>query len=509
MSDPTIGRTEQEQIERGYPFIVRRNPQPIPAAAIDAQPAACALINLEWLAHIVGAIEAINQPDAWQGTDEEIYQAQQQLEALAAAFSTICDMAEGATVQFRQTDCTLEMSTDNGQTWTMIFNAGCATPVIVWNQDTGELTVDGEVVVNSETIINNTIIVNDTEELQPTGLDKRCDVASYYADLMLPSLMAEMVTSAEQSSTNVDAISSLIGFAVAVTGFIFTPATGGASAAAALAWIFGGLAVAETGAELGALIINADPVAMEAEMTPQFWQDVKCKIYCVLPSTGIVDLQVQQDIADEVETLAPAYPATIPLLSESIRSFTPEAIGKFNIFGALYDGSNCDLCACGPWQHDILDEPWLTKYVELVGTTYYDIPSETMRDSAATLNNDRIEFIVDLSKTPAIITQFRGLAQSQKMGGQGDAGDKFLSVSAWDSNGGTWVEVWNKEVSPFGSNALPNNELILPSPTIKLKVEMDGWGVNATGNPTRVHGFGLWGVGVDVIGIEKQEMNNP
>lgn len=512
MSELVGGRTDYELIARGYPFIVRRTPQPIPTAAIDAQPAACALINLEWLAHIAGAIEALNQPDAWQGTDEEIYNAQQQLEQLAAAFSTICEMSQGANVQFRQTDCTLEVSEDGGQTWTEIFNAGCAKTVITYNPDTGYIEADGEPVVNGDTIINNTIIVNDTSEITPNGLNKRCDMASYYADLMLPSHMAQIVQTIEQTGNNKEALSSLIGFAVALTGLIFMPFTGGASGAAALAWVFGAFTVAETLGELSALVADADAAAVNNDMTTQFWQDVKCKIYCVLPNDGIVSQAIQAQIADEVQTLAASYPNAIPLLAESIRQFSPEAIGRFNIFGALYDGSNCDLCACGAWVHAIHAFPYNTKYANLLGTTAH-YPEGAFYDSAQTVRSGFVQVEIDLSKTPAWITGINAVATTYK--DPGDPSDYgYAKAEIWDESAQAWQQVYSSGLSAFGADVFRNMNGGLPGQplpviTTKVRFELLAWGINsnnAWGN-NMIQGITLYGAGIDVFQLELDEYN--
>lgn len=514
MSELVGGRTDYELMARGYPFIVRRNPQPIPAAAIDAQPAACALINLEWLAHIAGAIEALNQPDAWQGTDEEIYNAQQQLEQLAAAFSTICEMSQGANVQFRQTDCTLEVSEDGGATWTEIFNAGCAKTVITYNPDTGYIEADGEPVVSGDTIINNTIIVDNTDGIAPPSLDKRCDVASYYADLMLPSYMAEIVTTIEQTSNNKDALSALIGFAVAVTGIIFTPLTAGTSALAALGYIFAGFAVAETFGELSAMVSEADAASVENEMTPQFWQDVKCKIYCILPNDGIVTPDVQQDIADNVETLTASYPNAIPILAESIRQFSIEAIGRFNIFGALYDGSNCDLCACGGWIRNVTALPYTTKYAILHGSTAHVTGGGAFYDAAETVRSGLVTVEIDLSKTPAWITGATAKAYTGQ--DDGDADDYgYAKVEIWDMDAQSWVQVYTSGLSKFGADVYRNWNAGLPGQpvpilTTKIKFELLAWGINAE-NPqwvsNRIHEILLYGAGIDVFTLELNEFN--
>lgn len=507
MSELVGGRTDYELIARGYPFIVRRTPQPIPTAAIDAQPAACALINLEWLAHIAGAIEALNQPDAWQGSDEEIYNAQQQLEKLAAAFSTICEMSQGANVQFRQTDCTLEVSEDGGATWTEIFNAGCAKTVITYNPDTGYIEADGEPVVSGDTIINNTIIIDDTGNLQPDGLNKRCDTASYLVDLPLPTLIQEYITTQQNNANTVDIVSALIAFGLGIGGIIVT---GGTSA---IAYIFAGLAIAADGSDLAAKILNIDPTLLAAETTAQFWQDVKCAIYCVLPNDGVLTPDVAQAIADNLESeLLTTYPNAIPLLSDSFRMFSIEALGKMSIYGALYDGDNCDLCACGGWIRAIHGLPYTTKYATLYDATSHN-PNSAFFDAAQTVRSSHVTVEVDLSRTPAWITGVNAVANTYK-----DPGDPssygYAKCEVWDMDNQTWVTIFNGGLNAFGGDSFRNLNGGLPGQpypvlTTKVRFELLAWGTNSNnswGN-NMIHGITLYGAGIDVFTLELNEFN--
>lgn len=64
------------------PFVPRKEPLPPPGVAIDASPALCAQINAEWFSHVLGALEVLAQDDTWIGTDEERYEAVQQIEQL-------------------------------------------------------------------------------------------------------------------------------------------------------------------------------------------------------------------------------------------------------------------------------------------------------------------------------------------------------------------------------------------------------------------------------------------
>lgn len=60
--------------ERGLikPFSPRMAPTPIPESGPFDPPYSCLKVNDEWRSHVVGVLEALDQPDAWNGTDGEI-----------------------------------------------------------------------------------------------------------------------------------------------------------------------------------------------------------------------------------------------------------------------------------------------------------------------------------------------------------------------------------------------------------------------------------------------------
>lgn len=406
--------------------------------------------------------------------------------------------------QFRQTEnCVLEFSGDGGDTWLPIFDASCAKSVITYNEITNNFEVDGEPIVSGDTIINNTIIIDDTGGIQPDGLNKRCDVASYYSELMLPSLIAEIVTAKQQSATNIEALGAIIAFAVAVTGVIVTGGLGTP--------VFAGIAIAVTGSTLGSLIQNADPTAIDAETTPQFWQDVKCKIYCAMPNDGIIDEQSQQDIADAVATLT-NYPATIPLLAQSIRDFSAEALGKFNIYGALYDGSNCDLCACASWSFSLHDKGYQSQYETLENNTVNVLTGGNVyRDSTEPLHDDNLYVELDLSKTPAILTKIRITGKAYKK--SGDEGGRSASLELWDETTNDWYTQYSFSYTsgagedkwafskPFGADT------VLDFPTTKVRIKQGGWGTGSSSWEYTKLQIAVIGEGINVLKMEFDEYN--
>lgn len=70
----------------------RPNPTPIPAERWDEGEMRCLQVNHTWVAHILGVMEALDQPDTWQGTPEEIEDARAQVNEIMLALGD-CEMA--------------------------------------------------------------------------------------------------------------------------------------------------------------------------------------------------------------------------------------------------------------------------------------------------------------------------------------------------------------------------------------------------------------------------------
>lgn len=101
-------------------YAPRPAPLPIPAAAWDAAPLMCLEVNDEWVAHILGVLVAMDQPDTWIGTPDEIYAARQQVNQIMAAFMERCDPMSNCCPDplIRITpDGNVEVSDDGGLSW--------------------------------------------------------------------------------------------------------------------------------------------------------------------------------------------------------------------------------------------------------------------------------------------------------------------------------------------------------------------------------------------------------
>lgn len=75
-------------------FAPRTEPKPIPEAAWNDAPLYCLQVNGEWLSHVIGALNVLDQPDAWLGDDDEIFAARQQVNEIILKLMENCDQLE-------------------------------------------------------------------------------------------------------------------------------------------------------------------------------------------------------------------------------------------------------------------------------------------------------------------------------------------------------------------------------------------------------------------------------
>lgn len=69
----------------------------IPVSNINDSPVRCFRVNNQWLAHIIGVLDALDQPDSWLGTETEIDNARSQIRSLIASFENgDCGMTDYA-----------------------------------------------------------------------------------------------------------------------------------------------------------------------------------------------------------------------------------------------------------------------------------------------------------------------------------------------------------------------------------------------------------------------------
>lgn len=71
-------------------YVPRPKPTSIPTAAWNDAPLFCLQINDQWVSHLLGVMTALDQPDTWLGTDDEIFAARQQVNEIMLALMNHC-----------------------------------------------------------------------------------------------------------------------------------------------------------------------------------------------------------------------------------------------------------------------------------------------------------------------------------------------------------------------------------------------------------------------------------
>lgn len=88
MSDNISDIIQQLTVPKYAP---RPKPTIIPTAAWNDTPLFCLAVNDEWVSHILGAMDVLDQADTWIGTDEEIRAARDQVNEIMLALMERCE----------------------------------------------------------------------------------------------------------------------------------------------------------------------------------------------------------------------------------------------------------------------------------------------------------------------------------------------------------------------------------------------------------------------------------
>lgn len=149
----------------GTHFSPRKQPQPPPTVGILSPPASCDIrINEQWIAHIIGALEALTQIDAWSERSEwAINQIEILMAAITARIVDSYDCGGDMPFQIRQkpgAPCVLQQSLDGGLNWSDAFDfSECLSvavrPLIVHAQSQSMATATAELHQIMQTYINS------------------------------------------------------------------------------------------------------------------------------------------------------------------------------------------------------------------------------------------------------------------------------------------------------------------------------------------------------------------
>lgn len=329
-------------------YAPRLQPTIIPGAAWNDAPLFCLKLNDEWVSHVLGVMAALDQPDTWLGTAEEIYAARQQVNEIMVAFMTMCDDCE---VQFRVEDCDLQWRENSDADWISIGNV-CGADGVPGTPGTdgidGTNGVDGGDGTNGS---NGTNGVDGIDGVDGTDCDcdtyppptppegqedtqTSCNIAGNIVDVILKDCVQAMVDNVTLGRT----ISAGIFAIVTVLGAV-------ASAGAAIPII-----TAIGAAAMGALFTYLD-FATDALADDPFWADLRCVVYCALKPNSDIDATIQSTIGAAIRAsdyVGTGYTASIVvgIIADFFEGLPLSVIRSNAIIGAwgAYDCSGCTDC---------------------------------------------------------------------------------------------------------------------------------------------------------------------
>lgn len=209
---------------------------PAPTAGIFDEPYGCARLNFKWLSHVLGAIQVLLEDDAWEGDANEIWAAQQEIEAFCNELGNPCAILwEGTLLRQNPDDsCQLEQSVDGGATWTLAFDYGLCNAADGASYYTNQLTL--HLILESlydgtpQSIDQDAPNTGFASESSDVGLDAflretaLCNAVSVFIDAFIAN---QLETSGIVGSIAgfFGSVSGLWGPGAAAVGFVFSGAT--------------------------------------------------------------------------------------------------------------------------------------------------------------------------------------------------------------------------------------------------------------------------------------------
>ena len=179
------------------------------------------------------------------------------------------------------------------------------------------------------TLYNGVNSVNDLPEFD--GESRACNVASYFGDILLPSLYATVLQKKQENAADRDLINALFAVAVLlapeVSIFAFYGGTSGVVSA----------------------LRNYDDVEISNAATPLFWEEFKQVMYCFMledGDTGNVDGFVLERVA-QLLSEQPTQTAAHDIVNALLRSMSVELGQKAALQGSLRTG-DCAAYDCTP-----------------------------------------------------------------------------------------------------------------------------------------------------------------
>lgn len=330
-------------------YATRLKPTPIPGAAWNDAPLFCLKLNDEWVSHVLGLLTALDQPDTWLGTADQVYSARQQVNEIMVAFMTMCDDCE---VQFRIVDCDLQWRESDTDEWISLGNVCGAAG------SDGSDGAQGPTGERGET--GDTGATGSEGPAGTPGTDgDDCDCTDYNH---IPTPDNPPDTDNNGTACNIAAgiaqyIRDKERFVLAqqAAGVTLVTAIGGLAAAIAAAVVTGGAAwplIVAASTVLINVVLAADGTQRDAMLADDsFWNEMSCSIYCALkPGKDITEAK-QASITSAIRATtytSGSYDAPFWYgVAADFFGALPNEVVRANVaVGALisYDCSGCTDC---------------------------------------------------------------------------------------------------------------------------------------------------------------------
>lgn len=436
-------------------YVVRDHPLPAPAVGIFDYPRACLVLNLEWASHVIGALSALYQPDAWTGDDDEQYRAQQEILKLMSLAANAC--TGGSDVILRQNpadSCQLQQSINGGATWTLAFDYSLCRS----NSPSGNYTfytdIQNQLNTYNQTWDENPTVGDFAPDLVYDGGetedDQMRDQGLCYAVQMLYDVIAQMYVETVLNPPTRPMFEVIATLAFAIIGGLAAESfSGGLATPIVVAAVSGavGNALLALGFQVGA--------AVTAEELESVKNDVVCCIYSALKGSTISEsaFQAGADGCDFVEDSPEARVATV--VSEimhdhdvflSFLGFMSEAYG----IGQL--GIELPLCPCeGITVAANVDVPGVdTGFDVTSGTTYAILATGTWNGGAG--GDTDADGLATIGGPPFLLPTAHDFSLLWRVGTSGAWQPAGTSVDITPASSGRLYLICNDSPGAYGDN---------------------------------------------------------
>jgi len=274
---------------------------PIPIARWDDDPLYCLKINDEWVSHLIGVLNAMDQPDTWQGTQEEIDDARQQVNEIILALMEACGMTDFC----------------------------CIPPLTQMNED-GSISVSYD---GGATYIPAT--TEDPRKAAPqlpplpdlgTGHDNKCRAANDVTR-QLKDLQA-------QWAANLGGGLTILQLALAFAGAVAALFLSGGTLAAILVPAL---------LTLAAAVVGTGEEAYNDLFTSDVWDHVLCTLFCNCQADGSYTVGDFNNISADFDSF---FTGTVALaFSSALRAWQVEGLNQASKVPST-DNLSCDECGC-------------------------------------------------------------------------------------------------------------------------------------------------------------------